>query len=554
MKHAIFALVLAGSVLLSPPSVWANPAQDLVLEALRGNSAGVEKALLVGADPNQLIPYGTTQIRILSWASRWGNLHLMQLLIDKGADPNARDLAGYTPIKWAVAFSDQIEVLEFLVKNGADINLADAEGYTPLMSAAMGGNLEIVKFLIEKGAKLQAQTDEGYNALLSAARYGHMEVLEYFIHQGSDLAYQDRLGRSVLTEAIWGNHLEVVSYYLRFAKDPQARSKALKYAQTYQNTEILQFLNSQSEAASPQSANENLLQAVKTGNIPALQAALAQGASPHAQDATGKSALNMSIQSGKIESVQVLLEAGAELNPRDSRAVSPLMLATAMGQTEIVKILLAKGADPQAVNPAGASLIETAALLGHGEIFKLFLQSEPQPNSIKEKVLFLACGCQDGNPEIEEPDVLRNRLGLTTWLLETSAFESANLQAALVCAASHGYLPLTQLLLDKGAVAKGRTPQGEPLLLTLLGNAYLENSLELIQVFLERGADPNAQSAQGETALMRAAEWETPAVLKYLLEKGAQPDLKDTQGKTALDYAKKANKLENIRFLAHLCK
>ena len=60
-----------------------------------------------------------------------------------------------------------LETVKLLIENGADINAKDEDGYTVLMHASFNGYLEIVKYLIEKGANVNEDKD-GVTALWGA--------------------------------------------------------------------------------------------------------------------------------------------------------------------------------------------------------------------------------------------------------------------------------------------------------------------------------------------------------------------------------------------------
>jgi ankyrin repeat protein len=90
------------------------------------------------------------------WCSN--NLEKVRLLLDKGADVNARSKQGRTPLVIAAAHDGNIEVMRLLIKKGADVKAKSPDGFTALISAASHGNVEAVKLLLARGADVNAQS------------------------------------------------------------------------------------------------------------------------------------------------------------------------------------------------------------------------------------------------------------------------------------------------------------------------------------------------------------------------------------------------------------
>ena len=103
-------------------------------------------------------------------------------------------------------------VREFLAK-GADINAKDSQGYTPLMWAAYNGHLDMVKALLHSGADANRQDNQGYTALMWADDQGHSDIVQLLkktdrIAQLPDKStewdiYSDAKGYSVKKPAEW---------------------------------------------------------------------------------------------------------------------------------------------------------------------------------------------------------------------------------------------------------------------------------------------------------------------------------------------------------------
>lgn len=158
-----------------------------------------------------------------------GDAQTAEKLIDKGADPNAEDSAGRLVLAWA-ALMDRPETVdrliargakpnlslmyissyglnkatEMLIDRGADVNARDELRWTPLMRAARNGHTKTAEMLIAKGAKVNARNNVDWTALIIASHAGHTETAEMLIGKGADVNARDREGRT----ALWwtGNH------------------------------------------------------------------------------------------------------------------------------------------------------------------------------------------------------------------------------------------------------------------------------------------------------------------------------------------------------------
>jgi len=91
-----------------------------------------------------------------------------ELLIEKGADVNAKNNSGWTPLH-RVHTKD---VAELLIAKGADVNAKNRVGWTPLHTAAKENRKDVVQALIAKGANVNATAQDGQTPLQLAIRNG----------------------------------------------------------------------------------------------------------------------------------------------------------------------------------------------------------------------------------------------------------------------------------------------------------------------------------------------------------------------------------------------
>jgi ankyrin repeat protein len=139
----------------------------------------IKKLLEAGADPNALVN-NTPRARMRAGSPRIvfatalmraafsGDRELVRLLIAKGADPAVVSKDNETVLEAAAALgfiqgyskgrsaAERLDVIKLLVDLGADVNAADDYGITPLMAAANMGEVSIIQFLVDRGADLGA--------------------------------------------------------------------------------------------------------------------------------------------------------------------------------------------------------------------------------------------------------------------------------------------------------------------------------------------------------------------------------------------------------------
>jgi ankyrin repeat protein len=113
-------------------------------------------------------------------AAKLGDVPLMKLLVEYGADPKIPTDDGTTPLAaaagvgiWQLGESagtnDEVfEAVKLCYELGNDVNVVDVNGYTALHGAAHRGANDIVKFLVEKGAKLDVVNKIGWTPYLIA--------------------------------------------------------------------------------------------------------------------------------------------------------------------------------------------------------------------------------------------------------------------------------------------------------------------------------------------------------------------------------------------------
>lgn len=133
--------------------------------ACRLNDADRVRALLAEDPQLTSLSHGAGYTP-LHFAAQGGACECAQLLLDAGAEVNADSDALLTPAHHA----ETVDVMALLVEHGADIDAQDAKGRTPLHLACQGGAAELAEFLIVLGASTTVRNGKGKSPLDVAAK------------------------------------------------------------------------------------------------------------------------------------------------------------------------------------------------------------------------------------------------------------------------------------------------------------------------------------------------------------------------------------------------
>ncbi len=157
---------VSGDKKKEPPLIQAVQAGDL---------KKAQKLIARGANVNQTDDVGFSALSI---AAGRGDENMTKLLLDAGANVNARSATLNDTALARAAQTGNAPTVRALLEAGAHINDKDGSGWTPLFNAALKGDAEIAEALLAAGADVNARSSSGWTALKEAQMRRHDNIVE----------------------------------------------------------------------------------------------------------------------------------------------------------------------------------------------------------------------------------------------------------------------------------------------------------------------------------------------------------------------------------------
>jgi uncharacterized protein len=279
---------------------------------------------------------------------RWLLVAALAVTLTAADDPD-----GTTPLHWAVRAND-LDTAQRLIHAGANPDAANRYGVTPLSLAAEDAGAPMIQMLLQAGAH------PTNSILMTAARTGNAEILRMLIARGADANARERsLGETALMWAAAENHPEAVRALMEHGANPNTRSDQLVYPKDRFGLEgVITIL--------PHGGWTALMYAARQGSLESARALAEMGADLNLADPDGTTALELAILNGHYDTAALLTEKGADPNIADSTGMAALYAAVDMNtlgeiygrparkSTDklsalgLLPILLAHGANPNA--------------------------------------------------------------------------------------------------------------------------------------------------------------------------------------------------------------
>lgn len=292
------------------------------------------------------------------------DLNIIELIIEDGADVNAKDTDGMTALHFAAMNGKENAVL-VLLQNGANVHAQtvpprkDTEtfnwkflgGRTPLHWAATEGYTAIADALMDHHADPGAKSTSYRTPLQEAIMQGHESVALALIARGAPITDSDDEDWTPLHESCYGH-----------SGGPKAHSARVRIARLLldRGADVDAVTADKNWMGMPMLCGATpLLLSTITNKVESASLLVERGANLRAYNKGGEMTIHVAAIRGHLDFINLILDAGIEVDIRDPRLnETPLHKAASQNKLLATMLLLKRGADPSAVSKAGRNVLQ----------------------------------------------------------------------------------------------------------------------------------------------------------------------------------------------------
>lgn len=434
------------------------------------------------------------------YAAEQGQTRCVEVLLDKGANINARDSVGNTALIVSSEHGHTDTVRCLLAKPSCDVNCAGTYGLTALHRAAWHAYNDITALLLQAGANVNMCDQAHETALHVAAQRGNIEVTRLLLQRNDlDVNRRNMFGRSALMRAVEAGQGDVC--------------------------EMLQQAGANSNLVEDLSCHGNAIHVATVNNhVAILHTLLKAGAELGKRCADGHTELHHAASGGYTDCVRTLLKHGALVNELNRYGDTPLLLAAKNNHPDVVQVLLDHQADVNATCFGRQTALYVAVIRNHVKCARKLLEAGANPNQVADmtSTLLIQAASMGSRAMV---DLLLN------YDIDVNFMQPSHRTALSYAVENAHDVTMVRRLIAAGA--KPDIDVGGRFVFGPLHMACRNGSVVCARALLELGALPDGNSRSGPTPLITAGSSHHMDLVDLLLHAGAKVNVAVRLGNTA---------------------
>jgi serine/threonine-protein phosphatase 6 regulatory ankyrin repeat subunit B len=487
--------------------------------------------------------YKTTQIETLNYAVIQGHYDMVEFLIDAGADINAKDDAGNSPL-WLAIKHDQRQITKLLrdkgvdiagnadrpliyqalynedkklakelIKTGANIQAVSEDGEQAIHEASWRGWDDFIQLLVDNGADVDVLVSDGfykgYTPLHFASEYGRIDTVQLLLDLGANIQIKNNDQQNLLHHVGITGQYEVAKLLLSKSLPINAMddydATPLFYAVIYENSRVENLyrdnrgrliINDKAEEETPHKSMLHIV--AEMGDKKLAKTLMDKGMDINIPDEEGLTPLHYAVIYNQIDVAEVFIKGKSNLDFGDDEGKTPLHHASLYGRMYLAEMLIEEGADINHKNLYEKTPLHYVGLYGNTNLTKLLLEKGADINSV-------------------------DRYGATP-LLYAKIYRAEGISEKLIQIGANMFVQGVNLFYD----GIGLSP---------LHLSIRYDNFEIAKMLIEKGANIEGKTQTGETPLHYAIRFDKQKMAFLLLKNGANVNAINNDLKTPLDIA-----------------
>ena len=296
--------------------------RDLIDAASRGDVNRVKNLVENGnIDINQAGTYkGRTALMM---AAKRGYIHVVEYLVEHGADVQQADEEGETPLLMAIMSPHEQHrepIITCLLEHGTDVNHADNSGRTPLHLVSFDGTVPQAQMLMDRGADVNRRDTWGKTPLLNAVDAHSIDMIHYLVEHGADVRTADKDGNTVLHGIDYPLDDATFAYFIEHGADVRAVNRAGKtvLASVVESCRPGHRIALLVERGVDIRSEPVLCMAIQRCTNPVVMHVIEQGADVRQADASGNTPLHIAAKKDILPIMKSLVQHGANVLAKDA--------------------------------------------------------------------------------------------------------------------------------------------------------------------------------------------------------------------------------------------